>query len=155
MLRSCGHNHRHATGQQSHVGVRDPIGGGDHYLIALVQQSLHEVENRVFGAGGHQNLATLVGQCIVALEFRDNGVLELRRAVDVRVAGEAGADGGDAGLRDVRWGVKIRFSGAEPDNVFAFRLQLRCARRDGEGGGGLDALHARGESDGHFCSVAR
>jgi len=50
----------------------------DHALIARIEQRGAQIETGLFGAGGHQNLAALVGQAVLALEFRDDGVLELR-----------------------------------------------------------------------------
>ena len=71
----------------------------------------------------------LVGDAVVALELRDDRVLELGDAVDGRVAREALADGVDAGVRDVRGRVEIRLAGAQADDVLALGLQLRGAAR--------------------------
>ena len=77
--------------------------------------------------------------------LRDDGVLELVDAVHIGVAGEAALDGIDAGLRDVRRRVEVRLAGAEADDVLAFRLQAGGAGGDGERGRGLDALDASGD----------
>jgi hypothetical protein len=42
----------------------------------------------------------------------------------------------------VRRRVEIRLAGAEADDVFAFRFELRDAAGERDSGGGLDALDA-------------
>src|SRR6185436_16516394 len=93
----------------------------------------------------HQDLVALVGNLVVALELRNDRVLELDDAVDVRVTREALADRVDTRVRDVDRRVEVRLAGTQADDVLALGLQFRGARGDGESGRGLDALNASAE----------
>ena len=147
-------HHRQAIGQHHHVGIGHPVGRRDDGLIARIQHGHAQVVEGLLGAGRDQDLGALVGDAVVALEFCDDRVLEFVDAVDIGVAGEAGADGGDPGLHDVLRGIEIRLAGTQSDDVFAFGLELGGAGGDGQGRGGLDALHAPRNGLGHGISCS-
>ena len=140
----CGADGRHgqAVGQQHHVGVAHPVWCGNDGFITRVEHGHAEVVDSLLGARAHQNLVALVADLIVALELRDDRVLELDDAVDVRVTREAFADRLDTRVGNVRGRIEVRFAGAEPDDVFALGFQFRGARGDCESGRRLDALNA-------------
>ena len=147
--------HRQAVGQHYHVGVRHPIRGWDDHFVAGVQQCHAQVIDGLLGAGGHQDLVAFVLDVVVALELANDRVLEFHDAVDVGVTRVALADRVDACLGNVGRGVKVRLTGAQANDVFAFRLQLVGQCGDGQGGGRLDALRAPGHGDGHDSSIQR
>ena len=134
--------HRQAVGQQHHVRVAHPVRRRDDGFITRIEHGHAEVVDSLLGARAHENLVALVGDLIVALELRDDGVLQLDDAVDVRVTREALADRLDAGFGDVRGRIEVRLAGAQADDVLALGFQFRGARGDCESGRGLDALNA-------------
>jgi hypothetical protein len=140
---------RNAVREQHHVGIRHPVGRGDDGFVARIEHRHAEVEDGLLGARGHEDLRPLVGDGVVALELRDDRVLELVDALDVGVAREAALDRLDAGRGDVRRRVEIGLTGAEADDILALGLQARGQRGDGEGGRGLDALGAAGDGWAH------
>jgi hypothetical protein len=140
-----------AIGQQHHVRVRHPVGRGDDDLVARIDHGHAQVEQRLLGAGGDQDLVALVGEAIVALELGDDRVFEFRHAVGIGVAREAALDGGDSGRTDVGRRVEVGFSHRQADHVLAFALQLRGAGGHGKRGGGLDGGEAVGD-EGHGFS---
>ena len=143
LLRARKYRNRRAVGEQHHVRVGHPVRRRDDHLVARVEQGAAEVEDRLLGAARDQDLVALVLEAIVAAELADDRVLQLVRAVDIRVTREAAADRRDAGLGDVRRRVEIRLAGTEADDVLALGLEACRARGDGERGRGLDALDAR------------
>ena len=117
--------------EQHDVRVRDPVGGRDHDLVARVEQSGTHVEDRVLGAGRDDHLGARVGEAVVAPELGDNGVLEFRNAIRVRIAGKAAANGRDPGIGNVCRRVEVGLAGAERQHVLALGLELQGARGDG------------------------
>jgi len=96
----------------------------------------------LLGARGDEDLAALVGEGVVTLELRDDGVLELRGPVHRGVARDALANGLDARICDMDGSVEIRLAGPEADDVLAFGLELCSPGGDGQGGGRFDLLYA-------------
>ena len=108
------------------------------------------IETGLLGAGGDQDLAALVGQTVLALEFGDDGVFEFRRAVDRGVARDAACGSHRRPHRRMKAGVSKSGSPApESDYVVAFGLEFGGSGRDREGGGGFDLLNALGQGNGH------
>ena len=140
---------RHAIRQQRHVGVRNPVRRGNHDFIAWVKHRHEQVVDGLFRAHRDEDLRSRVFQRVVALEFRDDRVLQFRNAFDGRVAREAVLDRGNAGFGDVRRRIEVGFTDAQADDVVPLGLQSGHAARQGNGGGGFDALDAVGEYDGH------
>src|SRR5262249_43436418 len=145
-LRHAGERHDwQPVSEQHHVGVRHPVGRGDDRLIARIEHRHAEVEERLLGPGGHQDLRALVAEGVVALELRDDGVLQLIDPLDVRVAREATADRVDAGLTDVCRRVEIGLSGPQTDDVLALRLEAGSTggyRERWRGAGALEAARS-------------
>src|SRR5258706_1495227 len=148
-------HHRPAVGEQGHVRVRYPVGRRDDHLVARIQNRHAEIENALLGARGHEDLIALVGNTVVALEFGDDGVLEFRNPIDIRVARESAVDRLHTGRSNVRWRVEIRLPGAQADDIPALGLQARDQRRHGQSRGRLDALRASGNSYGHEIPLNR
>jgi hypothetical protein len=118
------------------------------HAAALEQRALDALAQRR-DRGAHENLVALVADVVVALELRDDRVLELDDAVDIRVTREALADRVDAGVGNVRGRVEIRLAGTQADDVLALGFQFRGTRGDCESGRRLDALNAARELDGN------
>src|SRR6185503_10114442 len=115
----------------------DPVGRGDHRFVARVDHGEDQIEDGLLRAARYQHLFACVVEPVLALELRDDGVLELRGAFDGRVARVTLADRFDTRIRNVRRRVEIRLAGAETDDVLAFRFELRHAPRERDSGGGL------------------
>ncbi len=103
----------------------------------------------MFAAAGDQDLVRGIREAVLAPEFGDDRLLELRGAVHRRVSGEAVLDGGDGRLLDVIGRIEVRFPGAESDDVLTGGAQGVGTGRNGEGGGGLDGLYAGGKLGAH------
>ena len=88
-------------------------------------------------------------EAVVALELRDDRVLQFGDALDRRVSRCAVPDRFDAGFGDVRGRVEVGLADAETDDVVALGLELGHATRQGDGGRGFDALDTVGEYGGH------
>src|SRR5207247_8896669 len=99
----------------------------------------------LLGARGDQDLRALVGESVIALEFRDDRVLELIGPLDVGIAGEAALDRILARLRDVRGGVEVRLARGQADHVLALLPQTCGSGAHGERRRGFDALDASRE----------
>ena len=139
------HDHRLAFGDEHDVGIGYPVRRGNDHLVAGVDHRQREVEETLLAAAGNQDLLRRVVQPVVALELRDDGLFERRRAADGGVFGEALVDRADRRVLDMLRCIEIRFARAQPDDVFAFRFQLRRTGGHGESGGRLDGLYASRE----------
>jgi hypothetical protein len=83
---------RDTVGQQRHVRVRHPVRGRDDDFVARVDHGHEQVVDCLLGARRHEDLRARVRDGIVATEFRDDRILELRDAFDGGVARKAIAD---------------------------------------------------------------
>ncbi|MNV28831.1 hypothetical protein D3C71_1200340 [compost metagenome] len=142
-----------AAGQQHHVRVGHPVGGGDDDLVAGVQRSHEGVEDHRLAARGDVNLVGFVGQAVLARELGDDGGLQLGHAVGVGVFRLAALDGLDGRRLDVVGRVEVRFAGAQTDDVAAFAFQFPGPGGHGQGGRRLDAGEGGGLKAGHDYPV--
>ena len=136
--------------QAHHVRVAHPVRVGDDRLVALVEQRLARVVERLLGAGGGDDLRHRPLLAHLAVHpVRDRlaqlddpgrrGVLRvafLQRVLDRP--------------RDVRKDGEVRLPHAEGNDLLALAAQLDGAGGDGEGSGWLRGQHAPGEGR-HFC----
>jgi hypothetical protein len=89
-----------------------------------------------------------VVQAVLALELVDHAFFRLGVPPTAVYLVKPGVDRGDGGILDVLRRVEIGLADAKTDDVVALGLQLRGARGDRQGGGGLDVLDATGEFQG-------
>ena len=120
------------VGQQDHVRIRNPVRRGDEYLVAFVPQHLCQVVEGMLGAAGNDDLPAFVGQSVVALEFGDDGILQRVGAADERVICVIILNGADGGLFDRLRRGKIRFAGAEADDIDPLLFQSLSLGGDGQ-----------------------
>lgn len=142
---ATGHRDRRAAGKPHHVGVGHPVGGRDDDLVALVEGGEEGVGDDLLTAGPDTDLGGLVVQAVVALEFADDGLLELRGAVDIGVACGARVDGGLGRRPDVLGRVEVRLALRQADDVPAGPPELVGELGDGDGRRGLHGPQARGQ----------
>jgi len=128
-----------AAGQQDHVGVGDPVGGGHDDLVAGVQGGDQGVEDDRLAARRDVDLRHVIVQTVLTRELGHDGLLQLGHAVGVGVFGLAAMDRVDRGLFDVLGRVEVRLAGAEADHVSALGFELPGLGGHGDGGRGLDA----------------
>src|SRR5205823_2809940 len=76
---------------------------------------------------------------VLALELRDDRVLQLRDTADVGVLRLAGFDGTDRGKLDVRRRIEVGLTGTETDDVASRRFQRARFIRDRDSRGRLHA----------------
>jgi hypothetical protein len=81
----------------------------------------------------------------LSLELGDNSSFQRGCAADRGVFGKAFVDGAYGRILDVLRCVKIRFTGAQPNDIFSFGFQLGRAGGNSKGRGGLDGLYASRE----------
>ena len=131
----AGHEHRHAAHHLHHLGIADPVGRGDEYLVAIIDQHAQSREDGQLGAAGDDDLRNIVGKAVVLEEFLRDGLAQGERARHGRIARPALVDGAMRRRADVFGRIKIRLAGAEADHIFALSLQRLGARVDGQGRG--------------------
>ena len=112
------------AGHLHHLGIAQPIGGGDDDFVALFAGGEDDVEAGVFAAAGDDDLRGLVGEAVLALVFVGDGCAQFGDAGGGGVFGEAGGQRLGAGVFDVLRGVEVRLAGAEADDVQAVGLHL-------------------------------
>jgi len=132
-----GYDHRFAPRKPHHVGVADPVGRGDHHLVAGVHRRHQGVVEDLLAARGHADLRGGVIQPVIAPELGADRVLQLGDAVDGGVFRAALLDRADARRLDVVRRVEIRLARAQPDHVAPLRLQFLRFRRHRDGGRGF------------------
>src|SRR5262249_19372934 len=133
--------HRLPAGEEDHVGITHPIRGRDDDLVPRVQCRDEGVVQYLLAAGANRDLAWLVVEAVLTLELFDNGVFELGDAIDVRVLrGLAALDRGYRRPLNIVGRIKIRLTGAQPDDVAAGQFERAGLVRDGYGCRRLDAL---------------
>ena len=126
---------RRAAAQDHHLRVGDPVGAGDHHLVAGVQGGEQRVVDDVLAAGADDGLRDLVVEPVLALELLDDRFAQRVDAGDRRVLGLAAADRIDRRLLDVVGRVEIRLADREADDIDArgFQLARLLGHRDGRG----------------------
>ena len=120
------HGHGHAARHDDQLGVADPVGAGDDHLVALVQQRLERVEQRMLRAVGHHDLLRLIGQPVVAQQLVAHGLSQLHHARCGRIARHAAVQCVLGGAADVLGRVKVRLACAKAHHVQAPGLHLLC-----------------------------
>ncbi len=118
------HDHRHAARHPHDFGIADPVGAGDDDLVALLQQRLEGVEQRMLRAVGYHDLLGHVIQSVVPLELIADGLPKLRHTGRGGIAGLSQIQRILGRLADVLRGVEIRFARAEADHVDALLLHF-------------------------------
>ena len=99
-----------SSSEVRHVGIADPIGGGQDDLVTLVDKAQHHVHQAVLGPGGDNDLIWAVFQTVVPLQLVTDGLTHFNVAGYWRVVGEVLFDGFDARSLDGVRGVKVRFA---------------------------------------------
>ena len=125
-----------------HVFVSDPIGNRDDHFVAVLNQRLHQIEDRVLAADCYQALRGRVSGAVIVMMPRANGLLHLDGSAGGRVLGEVGVDGCDGRLLDVVGRREIGLTGAKIHDVDAFAAKLVGIGRNFHGGGLADERDA-------------
>ena len=133
-LRSARDSNRLAARQQNHVRIGDPIRGRDDHFITGIQCGEKRIVDDGLAAWCDVDLARLVGQAILAREFRADGFLQFRHAIGRRVFCLAIADRLDGRVLDIVGRIEIRLACAQTNHVMAFTFQLIGFRCNGNGG---------------------
>lgn len=120
-------------GELDHFRVAQPVGSWDDDFVAFFAGSEDHVVAGVFAAAGDDDLARLIGEAIVALEFVSDGLAEFGNAAAGGVLGEAVIDGFDGGVLDVLGGIEIGFARAEANDVLTLGFHLLGLGVDGQG----------------------
>ena len=142
--RRGGHEHRLAAGQQHHIGIAHPIGGGDDHLVAGIEAGEHGVEDHRLAARRDIDLGGLVGEPVFPGELGADGRLELGDAIDIGVFGLALADRLDRGFLDGVGRIEIRLAGVQGDDIPPRRLERPRLGAGGGGGRGFDPAQVGG-----------
>ena len=134
-----------AAGVLDDVFEADPVGDGQDDFIAVVDEDLHGIEEGMLLAGGEDGFVDgVVGAKVVGMAV-DDGFADVRDAGDNGIAGEVGLDGRYGRVLDMAGRGKMRFAGAEIDQVDAFGAELGGFSGDRHGGGDFNAADAVGE----------
>jgi len=102
------------TTQKDDVGIGNPVGRGDDYLIARIEGRQQRVVDDRLAARRHEGLGGLVIEIVLALEFGGDRGAQFGDALDGGVFGFAAPDGDDGA--SLMWsGVsEIGFARASP-----------------------------------------
>ena len=141
-------DHGLGFGEPHHVGIRHPVRRDDDRFVAGVEQREARVVAGLLRARGDEHLLRRVAQAVVALELRDDGLLEQPRAVDGRVLRVVARERGRGRGLDVLRRREVRLADGEHDDVAALLAQPLRARRDADRGGRANALQPLRELDG-------
>ena len=136
------HDHGRTVGQEHHLRITYPVGGGDDDLVALVHQGHDGVADALLGTVGTENLGRCVVHAVLALQFVHDGLAQAGIAGDGRVAAPVVADGLDGGLLDVFGRVEVGFAHTHVDDVDALCLQFAAALAHGQRGAGRQAVES-------------
>ena len=111
------------TGQDHHVRITDPVGGGDQDLIARPEQGVEGVEQGVFAArvGGH--LRQGIAEPVIPFQFGDNRLFDGCGSADRGVFGLTLLDGGHGRRLDMVGRVKVGLSGAKINHADALAAE--------------------------------
>src|SRR5581483_9535436 len=112
-------NDRFGAGELGHLGIAQPIGGGDDDFIAGFTGGENDVVTGMFAAVGDDDLRWLVGQAVLPFEFVGDGFAQFRDAAAGGIFGEPGGERFGGGVFDMLRRVEIGFARAETDDVFA------------------------------------
>jgi len=93
----------------------------------------------------YQNLVGFVFQTVVAFELRNDRFFQSWRTINGGVLGLAVGNGFNGGLFDVLWGVEVRLTCAQANNILASSAKLCCFVGNGEGWRWLDSLYTAGK----------
>ncbi len=140
-----GDEHALSTRVADDVLERHPCGRGDDDFVAVLDQDLEGIEERLFTSGGGNDFFALVGGTEVGGVAGGDGIAQLDDAGDGRVLGEIRLDGSDGSVLDVLRGMEVRLAGAEIDQVGAGFAHTVGFVGDGHGGGRFNAVDALGE----------
>ena len=128
-------------------GYDTQYGAGMIDLVAGVEQREARVVAGLLRAARDQHLLGPVVEPVVALELRDDGVLQQPGAVDRRVLRVVARERVASRSFDVLRRREVRLADAEHDDVAPLLAQPLRARRDADGGGRANALQPLREFD--------
>ena len=132
LLDGGGNEHGSGIGQKHHVGVAYPIGSGYDNLVASTCQSHDDVADALLGTIGAQNLAGLVFQTVLSLQFLHDGFLQFGVAGHGAIAAPVVLNGLDACCLDVVGGVEVGLAHTHIDDIHALSLQLAALLAHGQ-----------------------
>ena len=147
-----------AAGVLNDVFEADPVGDRQDHFVAVIDEDLERVEERVLSAGREDGFVDAVVRTEVAGVPLDDGFAHVGDAGNDGVAREVGLDGDDGSVLNMARRGKVRFARTEVDEVDALGAQFGGLGGDGHGSGDFNAADAIGEDfggsdDGHDVSI--
>ena len=133
---------RLAADDANHLGIAEPIGGGDNDFVTLVDDGGDGIEAGLLGAIAHDDLAGFVIEAVVFKKLLGNRLAEFGNAGAGGVFGAALLERLDRGGLDVLGGVHVRLAGSETENFDALGEHGFGLAVDGEGEGGSELLES-------------
>ena len=131
-------DHRRRAAKLHDLRIADPIGRGDHHLVARVQRRHERVEDDRLAAGRDQRLRGLVVEPVLAFELLADRLAEFGNALDRGVARLVALDRAERRLLDVVGRREVGLARAKPDDVAPGRDQIARLLRHGDRGRRFD-----------------
>ena len=135
-----GQEFRCPAGQDHDVGIADPIGRGDEDFISGTDQSMKGVEENVFSTAAGRDFREGICELIVSLEFRNNGLFDVRGAADRRILGLAVSERCDSRVFNMFRGIKVGLASPKINDLNPLAAERRDFYRDHEGRRGFDLI---------------
>ena len=135
-------NHGSALGQQDHLGVAHPVGGGDDDFVARIHERHNRVAHALLGAVRADDLGRRVVQPVLTFELVDDGLAQRGITGDGGIARIVLVDGFLGGFLDVVGRVEIGLAHGEVDDVYALCFKLATLLRHRQCGGRRQAVQA-------------
>ena len=136
----CGQEFRCPTGQDHDVGIADPIGRWDKDFISGADQGMKGIKEDVFPATTGRDFREGVFEAIVSLEFRNNGLLDVRGSANRRILGLAVFERRNSRVFNMLRGIKVGLASPEIDDLNPLAAKRRDFHRDHEGRRWFDLL---------------
>ncbi len=134
-----------AAGVLDDVFEADPVGDGQNHFVAVVDEDLDCIEERMLAAGGEDGfIEGVVGAEVAGVALND-GLAHVRNSGHDGIAREIGFDGDDGRVFDVTGRGEMRFPGAEVDQVGSLGAEFGGLGGNSHGGRDFNAADAVGE----------
>src|ERR1700733_8154156 len=143
-----------AAGVLNDVFEANPVGDGQDDFVAVIDEDLDGIEERVLAAGGENGFVNRVIGAEVACVTLDDGLAHVGNARDDRIASEIGLDSDDSRVFDVARRGEMGLARAKVNQVDALGAELGGLGGNGHGGRNFNAADAIGKglgggSNGH------
>ena len=131
-----------AISHQHHLGIADPIGGGNDDLIAGIDEGEYDIADSLLGTIANDYLRGLIGEAILAKELIADGLPKRGIARHGAISGPVVIYGLLGSSLDVVRSVEVGLTHTEVDDVDALSFQFGTLLRHSKSGRGCKAVQS-------------